>query len=223
MKNVEMYIDWLKMPVYFDFKCRQRFYSADMLSTINISAYEDSKLNDYDGNIFLISDHHFNHKNIIEFAKRPFSNLVDMESKLIEYHNLVVKDDDIVIFVGDFGFCNNTIGKQILKRLNGYKILVVGNHDIYHEKLKNFGYDEVFQSIDIDYQSHRLLITHYPIDYDYMIEHIGDDCFNIHGHFHKGGRDVLESPHHFNVNCEFINFTPIDINKIIEYKEALKC
>ena len=48
------------------------------------------------GKIFVTSDTHFNHKNIIEYCKRPFKDTLEMNEYIIEKWNSVVKDEDIV-------------------------------------------------------------------------------------------------------------------------------
>ena len=50
------------------------------------------------------SDTHFGHKNIIEYCKRPFSSVEQMNEMLIKKWNNKVKVDDIVFHLGDFSF-----------------------------------------------------------------------------------------------------------------------
>lgn len=204
----EKYLNYLKEPIVdYNDRVRKRFYGVDTFEKFEESI--NSKLDDFEGNIYFISDHHFNHKNIIRFSDRPFVDLHSMETFLIDQHNDIVKDDDIVIFVGDFGFCGNTVGKELLSRMNGYKIIVLGNHDVYHGKIKNFGYDELYVLKELVYNNQKLVITHFPF------LGVEDTHLNIHGHVHKGGHYDTEYTNHFNVNCEFINYSPIHIDKIL--------
>lgn len=53
-------------------------------------------------NIWFSSDHHFNHKNIIDYCKRPFQSVEEMNIALIENHNKFVNKNDDVYFLGDF-------------------------------------------------------------------------------------------------------------------------
>ncbi len=53
--------------------------------------------------IYLISDLHLVHKNIIRYCNRPFSSVEEMNRTLIDDGNKVVKEDDFVYLVGDLG------------------------------------------------------------------------------------------------------------------------
>ena len=82
--------------------------------------------------IFFTSDTHFGHENIIKYCNRPFSSAKEMDECLINNWNGVVSDSDTVYILGDFlknGDCQ--IINDYLKRLNGEKYLILGNHDEY--------------------------------------------------------------------------------------------
>lgn len=80
---------------------------------------------------FVCSDHHFGHKNILEFEPgRATAMRIDGHEDhtewLIELHNQTVGPEDTVLFIGDLAF--NGV-PEILPRLNGKKYLILGNHD----------------------------------------------------------------------------------------------
>lgn len=107
---------------------------------------------------WIISDHHLNHKNICSFepCRLVYKELgfVTIEDMLIHNHNKVVKKDDLVVFLGDFSF--NSPEKWI-KKFNGRKILILGNHDRKStQAYKDFDY--VVRGIEIDYNDQ--LLTH---------------------------------------------------------------
>jgi len=93
------------------------------------------------------SDLHVFHKNIIKYCNRPFKDIPDMHYVLIDNWNRVVQPKDRVLILGDFGFCGVASGKAILDKLNGYKILVLGNHDKNAGVAKRMGFDEVHQGV----------------------------------------------------------------------------
>jgi len=81
-------------------------------------------------NRWFSADAHYSHTNIIKFCGRPFSNVWEMNEQLIANHNACVGLNDEWYHVGDFSFRGST-GKtiEILKRLNGKKFMILGNHD----------------------------------------------------------------------------------------------
>jgi len=80
--------------------------------------------------LFWVADNHFGHKNIIKYCNRPFDNVKDMDETMVKKWNQVVKPSDTIRVVGDFAFtCSMEYALSIIKRLNGTKHLIVGNHD----------------------------------------------------------------------------------------------
>lgn len=84
--------------------------------------------------IFFTSDIHFGHKNIIKYNNRPFSSVAEMDQKIIENWNRVVSQSDTVYHLGDFAFSKIDRIVEILKQLNGNKVMILGNHD---DQIKN--------------------------------------------------------------------------------------
>jgi len=78
-------------------------------------------------NIFFTSDTHFGHKNILKYCNRPFVNVEEMDEVMIERWNGRIGKNDSVYHLGDFSFSSNP--KTYFERLNGKKILIIGNHD----------------------------------------------------------------------------------------------
>ena len=77
---------------------------------------------------WLIADTHFSHTNIIRYCNRPFNNVEEMNETLIKRWNSVVGKDDVVYHLGDVAFKTGEI-KDITDKLNGRKVLIMGNHD----------------------------------------------------------------------------------------------
>lgn len=100
---------------------------------------------------YYTSDTHYFHKNVILYCTRPFRTLdgqpdVDaMHETMIRLWNDRVGPDDHVFHLGDFAFGAKDKQTDILKRLNGHKWLVRGNHDGSVQRMRQIGFEEVFE------------------------------------------------------------------------------
>lgn len=75
------------------------------------------------------SDHHFGHDRIIELCGRPFRDVGHMNEEMIARHNELVAPDDDVWFLGDVALGRLVESLPLVRRMNGRKMLVAGNHD----------------------------------------------------------------------------------------------
>jgi calcineurin-like phosphoesterase family protein len=75
------------------------------------------------------ADHHFGHERIIDLCGRPFDSVAQMNKTLIERHNMLVEERDIVWMLGDLCMGPITESLALIKELNGSKYLIAGNHD----------------------------------------------------------------------------------------------
>lgn len=154
-------------------------------------------LNKFKGNIFGWSDTHFYHANVISFANRPFIDINDMHTQMINNYNNTVSDNDVCIFVGDVSFKKAELTNLILDQLKGYKILICGNHDFVKKgKILDMNFNEIHPIYSLD----NYIFSHYPLD-NVPIGHI-----NVHGHTHN---ILCSGNKHLNVCVEQINYTPI--------------
>ena len=89
--------------------------------------------------IFLTSDPHFGHSNIIEYVHRPFRNIEEMDTTLIKNFNKIVGENDILYILGDFTMGGSyTKCMRYREQLNCKRIhLVLGNHDKRFKITKN--------------------------------------------------------------------------------------
>ena len=81
--------------------------------------------------IWVTSDTHFHHRNIIKYEAeaRPFKDRDEMDAELVKRWNEVVGPSDVVFHLGDFAFAGKNYISSIAHQLNGRKILLLGNHD----------------------------------------------------------------------------------------------
>jgi len=170
---------------------------------------DPTTLHDKVDNVWIWSDLHFFHKNIIAFSERPYADVDEMNEHLVANHNDYVQPDDICIWVGDVGFGKDSKINEVLDQCNGYKILIVGNHDFNKRKLRDLNFDEIHLLYQIPTQHGDLVLTHYPM------ENIEDPWFNIHGHLHAFPKLDTGHPLHYNVNCEGHGYRPISLKQLI--------
>lgn len=185
-------------------------------------------------NIFIISDTHFGHLGVTQFMNndgtkmRPWDDVYEMDEALVKNWNSVVKPKDKVYHLGDVVI--NRKALPILSRLNGEKVLVKGNHDIFRIE----EYLEYFKDVRGSHIIDKYVMTHIPIHTASIERWKG----NIHGHLHSnvisivkqvivnnGERgshvsyEAIPDPKYFCASVEQINYTPIafeDIKKIME-------
>lgn len=157
--------------------------------------------------VFMISDHHFGHKSIIDFESRPFADAEEMTETMIDKWNAAVGKDDKVFHLGDFSFLNREKTTAIVSRLNGYKTLILGNHDRGRSRAwwLETGFQEVSE-YPIVYGGFFFL-SHEPM---YMNKHM--PYVNIHGHIHG---QKYEGSHYFNVSVEHWDYTPVAFEEIV--------
>jgi calcineurin-like phosphoesterase family protein len=192
--------------------------------------------------VFLTADLHFFHRGVINLCDRPFSSIEEMNDALIQNWNRVVtKDKYRVYVVGDVSFGSIEATKKIMSQLNGYKILVKGNHDRSTKVMMEIGFDEVMENEFIKLGPHRVLISHYPFhpvedykkdnenvsgqgisfvnDKKYLHKRILDDgqTWLIHGHVHNAWKQKGKQ---INVGTDVWGYTPVSQEKIIKLIDA---
>lgn len=155
---------------------------------------------------FFISDHHFGHRHIIDFESRPFASVEEMNEAMIAKWNAVVGRDDKVFHLGDFSFLNKDKTQEIVSRLHGRKILILGNHD--RGRSRSWWLDAGFEQVSeypIVYKDFFFL-SHEPM---YMNRHM--PYVNVHGHIHG---QKYEGKNHFNVCVEHWDYAPLTFEQI---------
>lgn len=86
-----------------------------------------------------------------------------MDETMIKNWNETVSNKDVVLHLGDFGLGNKEYISSIVKRLNGKKILILGNHDNWSEQTyRDMGFHTVSR-FPILYDKFYLL-CHAPIE-----------------------------------------------------------
>lgn len=172
-------------------------------------------------NIFLVSDTHFGHAGVCKFMRddgvtklRPWDNPQEMDEAMVKLWNETVRPNDKVYHLGDVVI--NRKALQIMHRLNGDKVLIKGNHDIF--RLDE--YTPFFRDIRGYHVLNGLILSHIPV-HEESLARFG--C-NIHGHLHSNrvmtrgfkGKPMDIDPRYFCVCVEQTDFKPIAFEEVMK-------
>ena len=166
-------------------------------------------------NVFFTSDTHFGHVNICNFTNydgspvRPWDSVEEMDEEMVKRWNDTVGPKDKVYHLGDVVINRKSL--QILDRLNGDKVLIKGNHDIFPLK----DYVKYFRDIRAYHVMNGCILSHIPV-HKGSIARFGT---NIHGHTH--GNRVLDAEgnidtDYFCVCVEQTDYTPIAFEDVLK-------
>lgn len=190
------------------------------------------------------SDQHFGHRNIIEYSKRPFSSVSEMNVELVKRFNARVGEEDSTWHLGDFAMDDRLV-KSFLSCLNGVHFLIAGNHDKCHachsrharwaRKYIEMGFDIVEQSVHYQHGGGpffafgEALFVHMPPCYadvtDLRYPEYRPDIqtvprLTLHGHVHeKYKMKIVPSVEKIllNVGVDQWDYAPVSDVEIDEY------
>lgn len=166
--------------------------------------------------VFLISDTHFDHANIIQYCNRPFHSVKQMNDTLLKNWNSTVNENDFVYFLGDitFGRRKRPIDYW-LGKINGEIHYVRGNHDTDAVIERAVIIPERY---GIKYKNYEFLLMHNPH------RPFGYDGWIIHGDKHnndlKNYPFINQKNKTVNVCAEVVGYTPLSLNKLISLLET---
>ena len=176
--------------------------------------------------IFIITDTHFGHANMIPYCGRPenFSELI------LSNLSKDIKSGDVLIHLGDICIKNDEYWhEQFNLNTKGIKkILVKGNHDNKSDSwYLEHGWDFVCQTLSTKVFGLKVIFSHMPVP-------LSDNDLNIHGHFHNminkqyvrtweyadlnyKNRHSLENGtlNHINISVEESNYKPIMLTDVL--------
>lgn len=164
--------------------------------------------------IWFTSDQHFFHTNIINYANRPFKDVEEMNETLIKNYQEEVKPGDQVYFLGDFAFTDH---EKILRRLNGAKYLVRGNHDqkISDSKFLQWGFHwvkDVFElKLNQNNEKFSIWLSHYA-HLTWPKKHYG--TWHLFGHSHG---KIIGQGLSTDVGVDCWNYYPISLEELKEF------
>ena len=129
---------------------------------------------------WLVSDTHFGHAGVCRFLRddgtklRPWDDPAEMDEFMVQAWNERVRPNDKVYHLGDVVINRKSL--KTLSRLNGDKVLIRGNHDIFRDT----EYREYFRELRAYHVMNGMILSHIPIHEDSL----GRFGTNIHGHLH---------------------------------------
>lgn len=163
------------------------------------------------------------------------------DDMIIDKWNSVVKPKDTVIYLGDFAFCHKackedknfnkldaatkTAIQEYGNRLNGHKIMIMGNHDwrgTYHQgPMKGMHYvsttiETFWKSVGFEavYPNGIILKGYYELTHEPQ-PYIGSAMVrvNIFGHVHSDPRFATETDNSFCACIDKHNLFPVEYTK----------
>lgn len=174
---------------------------------------------------FFTADLHFGHHNIIEYCRRPFGDVDEMNAALVDRWNEVVGDEDEVVVLGDVAMGRISETLPLVGALHGRKVLLAGNHDrCWHGHHKGVeaataryldaGFEEIWQGqVELEFDGRTVLACHFPYrgdshDHDRYVAHRPPDrgAWLLHGHVHERWRT---SGRMINVGVDVWDYRPV--------------
>ena len=166
-------------------------------------------------NTWFTADFHFYHENIIKYSNRPFKNIKIMHDVLINNYNSLVDPEDEVYIIGDLSLIgpeNYYSLERIVKRMNGNKHLILGNHDrLKPSTYLEIGFESVHTSLPllyiVDNKRYSMILNHDPT-VACMFPEKTILCGHVHNLF-KTIENVI------NVGVDVWKFNPVNLMDIL--------
>ena len=147
---------------------------------------------------YYISDLHFYHTNMnTRMDKRGFGSIEALNEYMISQWNKKVRKNDEVVILGDFSIEKGEKTNDLLKRLNGRKYLIVGNHDkfINDKAFDRSLFEWIEPYMELNDNKRKIILSHYPMfcyNGQYRLNDKGEPkSYMLYGHVHNTYDEVL--------------------------------
>lgn len=159
--------------------------------------------------IWFTSDTHFGAYRTLMLSKRPFNSVKEMDEVLVNNWNKVVKEEDEVYHLGDFG------DYSFASRLNGKIHLIKGNYE--RRDFDQDKYGHLFESVsdnvkEVFIDGYYIRMGHEPRVIRPFI--IDNNHINLFGHIH---RLCMIKSYGLNVGTDAHFFQPISLETVLWY------
>lgn len=173
--------------------------------------------------IWITSDLHFKHGNIIKYCSRPFSSVKEMDDYLLDEIRFKVKPNDQVYFLGDFMFGSHNKKyyvdnfNELFQNLPGQWFFCVGNHDknmwrFRDTLLKNQRIKEIRDIISINYNQQKIVLSHCQMKV-WDCKHHG--AVHFYGHEHSPSGTIF-TEYAMDVGIDTTNMKLLNIKDHLE-------
>lgn len=176
---------------------------------------------------WVTSDIHLYHKAVMSFCpdtrKRwSVTDVNEMTENIILDWNDEIDDDDLVFILGDVSFGSTTATAEALSRMNGKKILIIGNHDAKYldKKLFTVWFDEMHHYLEVEYNKKKIVMCHFPIA-EWNACHWGS--IHLHGHLHGNENGVVPQLHKFkcfDVGIDATGRIAVPLDEVLQWAES---
>jgi calcineurin-like phosphoesterase family protein len=161
--------------------------------------------------LWITSDHHFGHVNIIRYCGRPFAGEPEQSRELARRWRDAVPWDAPLLHLGDLvmGPQDPALWAKIRTLPGRPRWLVRGNHDkpARLAGIREAGF-QVISPPSLFYRGWQVRLTHEPIG-----EPLVGQTLNVHGHIHQ---KPAPSDHHINVSVEQTDYRPIPLIGLLD-------
>lgn len=189
-------------PIDSGVENRENYFSVVPQSPVKLHTISDER-------VFLTSDTHFSHKNILLFEPnaRQFASIEEMNDEMVRRWNSVVGKDDIVFHLGDFSFQGYQAISTIFPQLNGHISLLLGNHDRYRKwDWTKIGFQDIYTVPFV--LDDKFILSHEPL------KDIPEGMVNVYGHVHSHPSYNTVDSNRICVCTERWNLTPISLKQV---------
>jgi calcineurin-like phosphoesterase family protein len=138
-----------------------------------------------------------------------------MAKAIVRNYNEVVSEDDTCYILGDIAMISQHEWEQlarIVKKLNGTKHLILGNHDQFRwEKYLDVGFTSIHSALWFDEEDLRIVMAHDPSVYCALAPASVLLCAHVHTLFKS-----MPEQRVVNVGVDVWDFRPINMKQIKE-------
>lgn len=183
--------------------------------------------------IYLTSDLHLGHSNVIKHCNRPFNSIEEMNEGIIRNINYMIRPNDELYILGDLylGEKQTVNTFEYAKKINSNHIhLVKGNHDMRLSELIKINDDyKIFESIspykELKYEKRYFVLCHYPF-MDGSWNKAMHGSFDLHGHIHSNNKYNLQQKEkgifRYDVGVDANDYYPVLIDDIFKFFEDVE-